>query len=70
MNSKNLSFSLIDPDPIEETEKSNEVTYDSLVNLVNGEISWFNGYYRSFGDVRDVEKARETVNKLFEEFPG
>ena len=35
MNSKNLSFSLIDPDPIEETEKSNEVTYDSLVNLVN-----------------------------------
>ena len=33
MNSKNLSFSLIDP--IEETENTTEVTYDSLVNLVN-----------------------------------
>ena len=47
-----------------------QLAFASLVNLVNGEISWFNGYYRSFCDVRDVEKARETVNKLFEEFPG
>ncbi len=47
-----------------------QLAFASLVNLVNGEITWFNGYYRSFGDVRDLEKARETVNKIFEEFPG
>ena len=47
-----------------------QIAFASLVNLNNGEISWFNGYYRSFGDVRDLEKARDTVNKIFEEFPG
>ena len=47
-----------------------QLAFASLVNLVNGEITWFNGYYRSFGDVRDIEKARKTVNKIFEEFPG
>jgi len=47
-----------------------QLAFASLVNLNNGEITWFNGYYRSFGDVREIEKARETVNKLFEEFPG
>ena len=47
-----------------------QLAFASLVNLTNGEITWFNGYYRSFVDVRDLEKARETVNKLFEEFPG
>ena len=31
--SKNLSFSLIEPN--ETSEKTSEVTYDSLVNLVN-----------------------------------
>ena len=47
-----------------------QIAFASLVNLNNGEITWFNGYYRSIGDVRDLEKARDTVNKLFEEFPG
>ena len=47
-----------------------QIAFASLVNLNNGEVTWFNGYYRSFGDVRDLEKARDTVNKLFEEFPG
>ena len=47
-----------------------QIAFASLVNLNNGEITWFNGYYRSFGDVRDLENARNTVNKLFEEFPG
>ena len=47
-----------------------QVAFASLVDLNNGEITWFNGYYRSFGDVRDLENARNTVNKLFEEFPG
>ena len=47
-----------------------QLAFASLVNLNNGEITWFNGYYRSFGDVRDIENARDTVNKIFEEFPG
>ena len=47
-----------------------QIAFASLVNLNNGEVTWFNGYYRSFGDVRDLENARNTVNKLFEEFPG
>ena len=47
-----------------------QIAFASLVDLNNGEITWFNGYYRSFGDVRDLENAKNTVNKLFEEFPG
>ena len=47
-----------------------QIAFASLVNLNNGNISWFNGYYRSFGDVRDLENAKDTVNKIFEEFPG
>ena len=47
-----------------------QIAFASLVNLNNGEITWFNGYRRSFGDVRDLEGAKDTVNKLFEEFPG
>jgi len=47
-----------------------QIAFASLVNLNNGEITWFNGYRRSFGDVRDLEGAKDTINKLFEEFPG
>ena len=47
-----------------------QIAFASLVNLNDGQITWFNGYYRSFGDVRNLEKARDTVNKIFEEFPG
>jgi len=47
-----------------------QIAFASLVDLNSGEITWFNGYYRSFGDVRDLENARNTVDKLFEEFPG
>jgi hypothetical protein len=47
-----------------------QIAFASLVNLNNGEITWFNGFYRSFGEVRDIESARGTVNKIFEGFPG
>ena len=47
-----------------------QVAFASLVNLNNGNIVWFNGYYRSFGDVRDLESAEKTLDKLFEQFPG
>ena len=47
-----------------------QMAFASLVDLNNGDIIWFNGYYRSFGDVRDRESAKKTLNKLFEQFPG
>ena len=47
-----------------------QVAFASLVDLNSGDITWFNGYYRSFGDVRDFESAKQTLNKLFEQFPG
>ena len=47
-----------------------QVAFASLVDLKNGNIVWFNGYYRSFGDVRDLESAKKTLEKLFEQFPG
>ena len=47
-----------------------QIAFASLVDLNDGEITWFNGYYRSFGDVRDIENARHTVDKIFKEFPG
>ena len=47
-----------------------QLAFASLVNLNNEEVAWFNGYYRSFGDVRDLENAKNTVSILFEDFPG
>ena len=47
-----------------------QLAFASLVNLNTGDIVWFNGYYRSVGDVRDLKSARDTVSKIFEEFPG
>ena len=47
-----------------------QVAFASLVDLKNGNIVWFNGYYRSYGDVRDFENAKKTLGKLFEQFPG
>ena len=47
-----------------------QMAFASLVDLKNGDIIWFNGYYRSFGDVRDLESAEKTLDKLFEQFPG
>ena len=47
-----------------------QLAFASLVNLNTGDIVWFNGYYRSVGDVRDLKSARDSVSKIFEEFPG
>ena len=47
-----------------------QTAFASLVDLKNGDIIWFNGYYRSFGDIRDVDSAIQTLDKLFEQFPG
>ena len=47
-----------------------QLAFASLVDLRDGKITWFNGYYRSFGDVRNLEDAKNTIDKLFEKFPG
>ena len=46
-----------------------QIAFASLVDLKTGKIMWFNGFYRSFGDVRDLEGAKETLNVIFEKFP-
>ena len=69
MIQKELGKQLIDVKDIAKSSKE-DIAEFAVVDLNNGEITWFNGYYRSFGDVRDLENARNTVNKLFEEFPG
>ena len=46
-----------------------QIAFASLVDLKTGKIMWFNGFYRSFGDVRDLEGAKDTLNVIFEKFP-
>jgi len=44
--------------------------YASLVDLNTGQVVWFNRLIRSSGDLREREKAAETLNALLENFPG
>lgn len=46
-----------------------QVGYASLVDLASGRIVWFNQMLRSFGDLREGERAVETVQVLLEGFP-
>jgi hypothetical protein len=41
----------------------------SLVDLSSGRVVWFNRLMRRSGDLRDPEKAAETVKSLLEGFP-
>jgi hypothetical protein len=43
--------------------------YASLVDLNTGQVLWFNRLFRGTGDLREFEKAQETVNALLESFP-
>lgn len=43
--------------------------YASLVELETGRVLWFNRLLRQSGDLREAEKAAETVNTLLENFP-
>lgn len=44
--------------------------YASLVDLRDGRVVWFNLLLRASGDLREAEKARETLNALLKKFPG
>jgi hypothetical protein len=43
--------------------------YSSLVDLRTGRIVWFNRILRPSGDLRESEKAQETLDALLEGFP-
>lgn len=47
-----------------------QVGYASLVDLNTGKIVWFNRLGRGSGDLREAEKAEETLNALLEDFPA
>jgi len=43
--------------------------YASLVDLKTGQVLWFNSLSRVRGDLRQADKAKETVDALLEKFP-
>ena len=43
--------------------------YASLVDLRSGRIVWFNSVLRGTGDLREPDKAAETLNTLLDHFP-
>lgn len=46
-----------------------QVGYASLVDLDTGHIVWFNRLLRGSGDLREAEKAAETLDALLANFP-
>jgi hypothetical protein len=44
--------------------------YASLVDLNTGRVVWFNRLQRATGDLREPDKAAETVNALLTDFPA
>ena len=44
--------------------------YASLVELDTGRVLWFNRLARGTGDLREADKAAETLNALLADFPG
>lgn len=47
-----------------------QVGYASLVDLDSGQILWFNRLLRGSGDLREAEKAAETLEALLANFPA
>ena len=43
--------------------------YASLVDLNTGRVLWFNRLARGSGDLREAEKAADTIEALLEQFP-
>lgn len=46
-----------------------QVGYASLVDLSTGRVVWFNRLQRSSGDLREADKAEETLDALLRKFP-
>ena len=47
-----------------------QVGYASLVDLNTGRVLWFNRLLRASGDLREADKAQETVDTLLQDFPA
>jgi hypothetical protein len=47
-----------------------QIAYASLVDLNSGRILWFNRIQRGTGDLREAEKAEETLDALIAKFPA
>ena len=47
-----------------------QVGYASLVDLNTGRVLWFNRLVRGTGDLREPDKAKETLDALLSGFPG
>ena len=43
--------------------------YASLIDLETGQVMWFNRLVRTTGDIREPEKAADTLDVLLENFP-
>ena len=41
----------------------------ALVDLNSGRVLWFNQLVRASGDLREADKAKETLDSLLTEFP-
>lgn len=44
--------------------------YASLVDLNTGRVMWFNRLARQSGDLREADKAAETIDSLLDKFPA
>lgn len=47
-----------------------QVGYATLVDLQTGQVLWFNQLLRATGDLREAEKASESVSALLQGFPA
>jgi hypothetical protein len=47
-----------------------QVGYASLVDLNSGQVLWFNRLLRGTGDLREPDKATETLDALLADFPA
>jgi len=47
-----------------------QVGHASLVDLNTGQVLWFNRLSRASGDLREADKAAETLDALLENFPA
>lgn len=47
-----------------------QIGYASLIDLNTGQVLWFNRLLRATGDLREADRAAETVEALLAGFPG
>lgn len=47
-----------------------QVGYASLVDLNTGDVVWFNRLIRGYGDLREPDNAKESLDALLQSFPG